>query len=34
MDYLLGIDPKTEVHDALNRPLPISTGAVIEGVLA
>jgi hypothetical protein len=34
MYHLLGIDPKTEVHDALNRPLPISTGAVIEGVIA
>jgi hypothetical protein len=34
MYHLLGIDPKTEVHDALNRPLPISAGAVIEGVLA
>jgi hypothetical protein len=34
MYYLLGIDPKTEVTDALNRPLPISTGKVIEGVVA
>jgi hypothetical protein len=34
MFHLLGIDPKTEVTDALNRPLPISTGRVIEGVLA
>jgi hypothetical protein len=32
--HLLGIDPKTEVHDSLNRPLPISTGRVIDGVLA
>ena len=32
--HLLGIDPKTEVPDALNRPIPISTGKVIEGVLA
>jgi uncharacterized protein (DUF1501 family) len=32
--HLLGIDPHTEVRDPLNRPLPISTGAVIEGVLA
>jgi hypothetical protein len=32
--HLLGIDPHTEVTDALNRPLPISTGRVIEGVLA
>ena len=34
MFHLLGIDPKTEVRDALNRPLPISPGQVIEGVLA
>jgi hypothetical protein len=34
MFYLLGIDPKTEVTDALNRPLPISAGKVIEGVVA
>jgi uncharacterized protein (DUF1501 family) len=34
MFHLLGIDPHTEVTDALNRPLPISTGKVIEGVLA
>lgn len=34
MFHLLGIDPKTEVRDALNRPLPISTGSVITGVLA
>jgi hypothetical protein len=32
--HLLGLDPKTEVYDALNRPLPISTGSVIAGVLA
>ena len=32
--HLLGIDPTTEVNDALNRPLPISPGRVIEGVLA
>jgi Protein of unknown function (DUF1501) len=32
--HLLGIDPATEVNDALNRPLPISPGRVIEGVLA
>jgi hypothetical protein len=32
--HLLGIDPHTEVRDPLNRPLPISTGSVIEGVLA
>jgi uncharacterized protein (DUF1501 family) len=34
MFHLLGIDPATEVADALNRPLPISPGQVIEGVLA
>jgi uncharacterized protein (DUF1501 family) len=32
--HLLGIDPHTEVRDPLNRPLPISTGSVISGVLA
>ena len=32
--HLLGIDPRTEVYDSLNRPLPISPGQVIEGVLA
>ena len=32
--HLLGIDPHTEVRDALNRPLPISTGKVISGLLA
>jgi hypothetical protein len=32
--HLLGIDPHTEVRDALNRPLPISTGSVISGLLA
>ena len=34
MFHLLGIDPHTEVRDALNRPLPISPGDVIDGVLA
>ena len=34
MFHLLGIAPRTEIRDALNRPLPISSGAVIEGVLA
>jgi hypothetical protein len=34
MFHLLGLDPATEVADALNRPLPISPGKVIEGVLA
>jgi uncharacterized protein (DUF1501 family) len=34
MFHLLGIDPKSEVRDALNRPLPISAGNVLTGVLA
>ena len=32
--YLLGIAPTTEIRNALNRPLPISSGEVIGGVLA
>ncbi len=32
--HLLGIDPHTEVRDALNRSLPISTGSVLGGILA
>jgi Protein of unknown function (DUF1501) len=34
MFHLLGIDPKTEIRDALSRPLPISAGKVIDGILA
>jgi hypothetical protein len=34
MYYLLGIDPKAEVRDALNRPLPISSGNPVMGVVA
>jgi hypothetical protein len=34
MFHLLGLDPKSEVRDALNRPLPISCGEVMEGVVA
>jgi hypothetical protein len=34
MFHLLGIDPRTEVRDALNRPLPISAGSPITGILA
>ena len=34
MFYLLGIDPHTEVHDALRRPLQISSGNPVTGVLA
>lgn len=33
MFHLLGIDPHAEVRDALSRPLPLSTGSVIEGIL-
>jgi uncharacterized protein DUF1501 len=32
--HLLGIDPHAEVRDPLNRPLPISTGSVIRGILS
>ncbi|MFQ3592934.1 MAG: DUF1501 domain-containing protein [Gemmataceae bacterium] len=31
---LMGIAPETEVRDALDRPLPISPGSVIKGILA
>lgn len=31
---LLGIDPETEVHDHLNRPISITRGRMIQGVLA
>ena len=31
---LLGIDPHTEVRDVGNRPLPISNGNAIQGVIA
>ena len=34
MYHLLGLDPHIEVRDALNRPLPISCGSVINGILA
>jgi hypothetical protein len=34
MFHLLGIDPHMEIRDALNRPLPISSGSVLQGVLA
>lgn len=30
--HSLGLSPRLEIHDRLNRPLPISTGKVIEGV--
>jgi hypothetical protein len=31
--HLLGIDPHTEVRDTLNRPVPISYGHAITGVM-
>lgn len=34
MFHLLGVDPHTEVHDALKRPLPIAYGKPITGLLA
>jgi Protein of unknown function (DUF1501) len=34
MYYLLGIDPHSEVMDALNRPLPISRGNPIMGIMS
>jgi hypothetical protein len=34
MYALLGIDPATEVRDALNRPLPIAAGQPVAGVMA
>jgi hypothetical protein len=34
MLHLLGVDPHAEVRDALNRPMPASTGSVIDGVIA
>jgi len=32
--HLLGVDPHTEIHDRLNRPLTLCEGRVIEGVVA
>ena len=34
MFHLLGIDPKTEVYDRANRPLPIAEGETIRDILA
>lgn len=34
MFYLLGIDPKTEIYDRANRPLPIAEGDAIRELLA
>jgi hypothetical protein len=31
---LLGLDPETEVQDYLNRPIAITRGHMIQGVLA
>lgn len=31
---LLGIDPQTEVRDKLNRPLPVSAGKIVTGLMA
>ena len=31
---LMGLDPETEVRDKLNRPLPISAGKIVTGVMA
>jgi uncharacterized protein (DUF1501 family) len=33
MFHLLGIDPHAEVRDALNRPLPVSSGSVIREIV-
>ena len=32
--HCLGLDPLTEIHDTLGRPIPISRGSVIQQVLA
>ena len=34
MYYLLGIDPETEVYGLGNRPVPISSGKPVTGVIA
>jgi len=34
MFALMGLDPTTEVHDVLNRPLPLSSGRVVEEIFA
>ncbi len=33
MFHLLGIDPHTDVHDPLNRPIPIAAGQVIDELI-
>jgi hypothetical protein len=34
MFHLLGVDPRTEVYDASNRPLVIAAGQPVSGILA
>jgi len=34
MYHLLGLDPHTEVRDVADRPVPVSYGNVVEGILA
>jgi uncharacterized protein (DUF1501 family) len=34
MYHMMGIDPHTLVRDPLNRPVPLSMGSVIDGILA
>jgi hypothetical protein len=31
--HLLGVDPRTEIHDRLGRPMTLCDGKVIEGVV-
>ena len=31
---LMGIDPQTEVHDKLNRPILVSAGRIVTGVMS
>jgi hypothetical protein len=34
MYHMMGIDPHTMIRDPLNRPVPLSMGSVIDGILA
>ncbi len=34
MYHLMGLNPHTEVHDGADRPVPVSYGNVVEGVIA
>jgi hypothetical protein len=34
MFHLLGVNPQTEVTDALSRPLPIAQGSPLMGIMA